>query len=72
MQSSCAKGPVVYLVLAALLTVLPSWLAAEPSESVPGWPNTDFSRKSIDLSEVRSGGPPKDGIPSIDSPKYRC
>lgn len=70
MQSSCAKGPVVYLVLAALLTVLPSWLAAEPSESVPGWPNTDFSRKSIDLSEVRSGGPPKDGIPSIDSPKF--
>ena len=70
MQSSCTKGSVVYLVLVALVMVFPSWLVAEPSESVPGWPHTDFSRKSIDLSEVKSGGPPKDGVPSIDSPKF--
>ena len=34
------------------------------------WPKTDFSKKSIDLSEIMSGGPPKDGIPSIDNPRF--
>ncbi len=34
-----------------------------------GW-KTDFEKYSIDLSEVMSGGPPKDGIPSIDAPKF--
>ena len=33
------------------------------------WPRTDFSRKTIDLGEVQSGGPPKDGIPAIDDPR---
>ncbi|MFT5394082.1 MAG: hypothetical protein ACI8PT_004289, partial [Gammaproteobacteria bacterium] len=35
---------------------------------VPGaseWPNTNFENRSVDLSEIVSGGPPKDGIPSI-------
>lgn len=31
---------------------------------------TDFSKTSIKFSEVMSGGPPKDGIPSIDDPKF--
>ena len=34
-----------------------------------GW-QTDFSKSSIDFSEVLSGGPPRDGIPSIDNPKF--
>jgi len=34
------------------------------------WPNTDFSQRSIDLAEVISGGPPRDGIPSIDDPVF--
>ncbi len=34
------------------------------------WPNTDFTRHSIDLGEIMSGGPPKDGIPSIDRPEF--
>ncbi len=34
------------------------------------WPRTDFSRKSIDLNEILSGGPPKDGIPAIDEPRF--
>ena len=34
------------------------------------WPNTDFSQTDIDLNEVLGGGPPKDGIPSIDSPHF--
>lgn len=31
---------------------------------------TNLSKKAIDLSELRSGGPPKDGIPSIDNPTF--
>ena len=34
------------------------------------WPKTDFSRKSVDLDEIRSGGPGKDGIPAIDAPRF--
>lgn len=32
--------------------------------------STDFSIHSIPYSEVLSGGPPKDGIPAIDNPKF--
>jgi hypothetical protein len=34
------------------------------------WPNTDFDKASVELSEIMSGGPPKDGIPSIDDPRF--
>jgi hypothetical protein len=34
------------------------------------WPYTDFNRTLVDLSEIQSGGPPKDGIPPIDQPKF--
>ena len=34
------------------------------------WPNTDFDTASIELSEIMSGGPSKDGIPSIDDPQF--
>ena len=32
--------------------------------------NTDWTKTNIDLSEILSGGPPRDGIPSIDDPKF--
>lgn len=34
------------------------------------WTKTDFCLHSIDLGEVRSGGPPPDGIPPIDDPQF--
>lgn len=34
-----------------------------------GW-RTDLSKRSIDLSEIISGGPPKGGIPAIDRPAF--
>ena len=44
---------------------------ANPEEWRQGeWPRTDFSRHSIDYSEIKSGGPPKDGIPAIDNPRF--
>ncbi len=34
------------------------------------WPRTDFSRRAVDLDEIESGGPSKDGIPAIDRPHF--
>jgi hypothetical protein len=31
---------------------------------------TDGVKHSIPLDKIKSGGPPKDGIPSIDNPKF--
>ncbi len=31
---------------------------------------TDFTRHTIPYDEIEPGGPPKDGIPAIDSPKF--
>ncbi len=40
----------------------------------PSWsrefPKTDFSKSSIDYAEILSGGPPRDGIPAINEPKF--
>ena len=42
---------------------------ANPLRWAVEWPKTDFARRSIDLADILSGGPPKDGIPSIDKPR---
>lgn len=34
------------------------------------WPNTNFENSLVDLDEIQSGGPPKDGIPPVDDPKF--
>ena len=34
-----------------------------------GW-STDFSIASVDLGVFQGGGPPKDGIPPIDEPRF--
>ncbi len=35
-----------------------------------GW-NTDWSRHTVEYTEILSGGPPRDGIPSIDEPRFQ-
>lgn len=40
-----------------------------PPFSTAGW-TTDFTKYSVDWDEILSGGPPKDGIPSIDQPTF--
>jgi len=46
--------------------------AEDPAVSYrAAWPNTDFSQVSIDFDEVLSGGPPRDGIPPIDNPRFQ-
>lgn len=45
-------------------------MADTPREWKREWPRTDFTRATVDLAEIVSGGPPKDGIPSIDAPQF--
>ncbi|MEE9314920.1 MAG: DUF3179 domain-containing protein [Rhizobiaceae bacterium] len=43
---------------------------AEPARwKAEGW-KTDFSKFSVKASEILSGGPPKDGIPPIETPSF--
>jgi hypothetical protein len=42
---------------------------AELNFSKEGW-RTDFRRHSVPLTEFVSGGPPRDGIPPIDKPRF--
>lgn len=59
------------LLIAAIAFAIPSVSAlANPEHWKPEWPRTDFKKHSIDYGDVLSGGPPKDGIPSIDDPKF--
>ena len=41
-----------------------------PADWEREWPNTDFTKSEVQFLEVISGGPPKDGIPAIDSPEF--
>lgn len=34
------------------------------------WPNTDFSKTSVDFVDVISGGPPRDGIPALNEVSF--
>jgi hypothetical protein len=43
---------------------------ADPASWRSEWPRTDFSKHSIAFAEIKSGGPPKDGIPAIDTPRF--
>jgi hypothetical protein len=62
----------IALLAAALLFVASTSLtiADTPRQWKDEWPRTDFSHATVDLAEVISGGPPKDGIPSIDDPRF--
>ncbi|MGQ0655946.1 MAG: DUF3179 domain-containing protein [Betaproteobacteria bacterium] len=55
------------LLAAALLGCA---LAVQAQADRDAWPKTDFARRTVDLAEIESGGPPKDGIPSIDRPRF--
>lgn len=58
------------LVLARLVAIAIT-LSGRPaaSQSAEHW-RTDFSRHTVPLEEIVSGGPPKDGIPALDHPRF--
>ena len=45
-------------------------LLADPVGWRSEWPRTDFSRHNVPFAAIKSGGPPKDGIPAIDAPRF--
>lgn len=55
---------------AALLLGAPAFAEEMPPFWTSEWPDTDFSRSNVAFDEIFSGGPPKDGIPAIDEPKF--
>lgn len=67
-----SRRALIPTLAAALLAVV---TAAAAEDEVPwtlknAWPDTDFSQRTVELDSIRSGGPPKDGIPSIDDPRF--
>jgi len=59
------------LLICVLLGIAVAASAAPPGATRDlAWPRTDFSKHTVDLGEIQSGGPPKDGIPAIDHPKF--
>ena len=70
------KARVGFLVLMSLLTAVPACAQSRNSDREAArlrgsdyW-ETDFSVASVPLSEIVSGGPPKDGIPAIERPRF--
>ena len=68
MTRGALRRPALRAALALALWAGPAF--AGPAQWRPAWPETDFTRHSVPFSEIRSGGPPKDGIPSIDAPRF--
>lgn len=64
-------GKIAPTLLAAFwLALSVSGAAADPDRwRAEGW-KTDFSQSIVDFSTIMSGGPPRDGIPSIDEPAF--
>ncbi len=55
------------IVITLMLSVIALPALAQTASQTRGWPNTDFTKFSVDFDEIISGGPGKDGIPSLAS-----
>jgi hypothetical protein len=63
----------VALGTSLLVTLAGFQAGADPTDwKREGWNTTDFSKSLIKWSDIISGGPPKDGIPSIDNPVFKA
>ncbi|WP_333835204.1 DUF3179 domain-containing protein [Rubrimonas sp.] len=56
--------------IAVALALAAGAALADPAQWAREWPRTDFDRMLVDPAEIFSGGPPKDGIPAIDDPRF--
>ena len=62
--------PFTSAITVTVLLALAGVAWANPLMWAVEWPDTDFSKHSVEFEEILSGGPPKDGIPSIDEPEF--
>ncbi len=60
------------VMLFIALLVAPAIVFSQSAGFLPKgeFPKTDFNNRSIELSSILSGGPPRDGIPAIDKPQF--
>ncbi len=70
-QWTLVTGLLAAFAVVAGFTLTAGKVSANPSFWKGEWPKTDFTKKTVSYSEIMSGGPPKDGIPAIDSPRFR-
>ena len=57
------------LYFCSLLLTLSACMPGSQVSGQESW-RTDFTKTTVDPDEIASGGPPKDGIPAIDEPKF--
>jgi hypothetical protein len=60
----------VTIVAALALSAFSGQVAADPQSWRQEWKKTDFSKHTVAFAEIKSGGPSKDGIPAIDTPRF--
>jgi len=58
------------ILMTVLLVLMPLMAVSQtiPRDWQREFPIGDFTRAIIDISEIRSGGPPRDGIPALQDP----
>ncbi len=70
-STAVASNPSSIPTRAPAPATTPTLLRDEPPPSgATSQFKTDFSKHCVPYSEILSGGPPKDGIPAIDHPKF--
>ena len=63
----CCEAVLKKLAVWAMAVLLIAWVGTAPAESKNGF---DLDGALIPANEILSGGPPRDGIPAIDEPKF--
>ena len=62
--------PVLFVWVMLLWSALPA--RADPAFWAHEWPGTDFATRSVESwAEIISGGPGRDGIPALDTPRFQ-
>ena len=65
---------ILLLTLISALNMVVAVYQADAADAPRLWkmefPIADFSIANVEFDEIRSGGPPRDGIPPIDHPKF--
>ncbi|WP_430448467.1 DUF3179 domain-containing protein [Rhodophyticola sp.] len=63
-------APLVVPLVAVFIAAFGQPAPAQQPGLAAEWPNTDFGTASVDLDEIRAGGPGRDGIPALDDPAF--
>ncbi len=74
-MSWLASPRAIPTVFRIVLLSLAGWFVIQTATSQPAsleqeFPKTDFSNSVVDFAEIQSGGPPRDGIPALDEPRF--